>query len=273
MHTFKEKYGPWALVTGASSGIGAEFARQLAVKGLNVVLVARREERLAVLSGELGGQHEVETKVIVADLTTEDGLNTVIKETVKLEIGLLINNAGIEDSGCFLDTPLPKALTVMDLNCKAPLVLTHHVAAKMRQRKRGGILFMSSLVAFQGVPYIANYAASKAYDLIFAESLATEFQAYGIDVLSLNPGFTQTELSPDFDFKGLPIKPMAPEIVALTGLRALGKKRVAVPGAMNKFLYFNGKYLQPRKLNSFSFGRVFSHVLRNKLSRHKGDFR
>ena len=270
MNRLKRKYGPWALVTGASSGIGAEFAKQLAANALNVILVARRQDRLEAIAGELHTRHQIETKVIVADLSTEHGLKTVIKETETFDIGLLINNAGIEDSGRFLETPLEKKLLTLDLNCRAALVLTHHFAEKMRQQHRGGILFMSSLVAFQGVPYIASYAASKAYDLILSESLAAEFQAYGIDVLSMNPGFTQTELSSDFDFKGLPIRPMPPEGVAAAGLKSLGKRQIAIPGALNKFLYFIGKYLQPRKLNSFSLGKVFSHVLRHKLHPQNG---
>lgn len=270
MKTFKHKYGPWALVTGASSGIGAEFAKQLANKGLHLILVARRQNRLTKLAEQLSMSFQIETKVIAADLATGEGLNTVIEATNKLQVGLLVNNAGIEDSGYFLENSLQKAVATLDLNCKAPLVLTHHFGRSMRQRQRGGIIFMSSLVAFHGVPHIANYAASKAYDLILSESLAAECAAYGIDVLSVNPGFTQTELSPDFDFKGLPLKPMLPEKVALAGVNALGQKPLVIPGAMNKFLYFAGKYLQPRKLNTSAFGRVFHHVLRHKLLTQKG---
>lgn len=265
MKTFNQKYGPWVLVTGASSGIGAEYARQLAAKKLHIALVARRQDRLEALAKKISATYEVETNVIPADLATEDGLNTVADETDNLEIGLLVNNAGIEDSGHFLETPLDRAVETLALNCKAPLVLTRHFAGRMAKREHGGILFMSSLVAFQGVPYIANYAASKAYDLILSESLAAELQPYNIDVLSVNSGFAQTELSPDFNLEGLPIKPLLPEQVAAAGLKALGKKRVVVPGAMNKFLYATGKYMQPRKLNSFAFGKVFAHVLRNKL--------
>jgi len=266
MNRFAERYGPWALVTGASSGMGAEYAKQLAAGGLNVVLVARRGDRLKALARGLSSQHEIETKAVVADLTTENGLGATLEQTEGLEVGLLVNNAGIEDSGRFLQTPLDSALATLDLNCRAPLVLTHHFVAKMAARQRGGVLFMASLVAFQGVPYIANYAATKAYDLILAESLAAEFQAYGIDVLSVNPGFTETELSPAFDFTGLPIKPTPPAPVAAAALRALGKRRIVVPGVVNKFLYYTGKYLQPRRLNTFAFGSVFAHVLRKKLT-------
>lgn len=265
MKTFNEKYGPWALVTGASSGIGTKFAEQLAAKGLNIVLVARRKDRLEALAEDLKAQNSIKTHVIVADLTSESGIEIVKEETQNLDIGLLINNAGVEDSGHFLDTPIKKAIATLELNGKTPLVLTHHFARQMTARKRGGILFMSSLVAFQGTPYIANYAASKAYSLILAESLAAELQKYHVDVLSVNPGFTNTALSPDFNFDGLPIKPIQPAHVVTEALKAMGTKRVVVPGTMNKFLYFTGKYLQPRRLNTFAFGKVFSSVLRNKL--------
>jgi len=218
MKTFNEKYGPWALVTGASSGIGAVFAKELAAKGLNVVLVARRQDRLEALAKELKSNHAVETHIIVADLTTDSGIEAVKNETSKLEVGLLINNAGVEDSGHFLETSIDTAVAALELNCKTPLILSHHFAKKMKQRKRGGILFMSSLVAFQGTPYIANYAATKAYSLVLAEGLATELEN-DIDVLSINPGFTNTDLSPDFNFDGLPIKPIMPEQVVAEAQR------------------------------------------------------
>ena len=169
---FQKKYGPWALVTGASGGIGSEFAKQIAAKKLNVVLVARREERLRSLAKTIRDQYNADVRIIVADLAASEGIETVKRSTDDLEIGLLVNNAGREDSGRFLNMPLENVVTTLDLNVRAPLQLTHHFAQKMADRDRGGIIFMSSIVAFQGVPFVANYAATKAYDLIFAESLA-----------------------------------------------------------------------------------------------------
>ena len=265
MSEFNKKYGPWVIVTGASSGIGAEYAQQLAVSGLNLVLVARRKERLDTLAATLREAYPIEVNVVIADLSTDEGLVVVIEKTSHLEIGLLINNAGIEDSGHFLSTSIDTAVNALLLNCKAPLVLSHHFLEKMVSRKRGGVIFMSSLVAFQGIPYVANYSATKAYDLILSESLAAEFKPHNIDILSVNSGFVQTELSQDFDFKGLPISPMPAGKVASVALASLGKKRVVVPGGLNKFLYATGKYLQTRKLNTFSFGKVFSHVLGKQL--------
>lgn len=262
---FGEKYGPWALVTGASAGIGTAFTQLAAARGLNVAMVARREDALDRLADDLRERFDVDTRTIVADLTTNDGIQSVIRETSALEVGLLINNAGREDSGYFLETPIDKALDTLDLNCRAPLQLTHHFAGMMARRGKGGVIFMASIVSFQGVPYIANYAATKAYDLILAESLGAELKHQNIDTLAVTPGFTRTELSPEADFRGLPIQPLSPTSVAAHALKSLGRRRLSIPGGINKFLYFSGKYLQPRKLNTFSFGQVFRRVLRHKI--------
>jgi len=265
MNEFISKYGKWALITGASKGIGLEFSRQIAAKGLNVVLVARSENSLGLLASSIENDYAVKTRVVAADLTEADGIVQLFETTADLDIGLLVNNAGREDSGPFLQIPIDDAIKTIDLNIKVPLQLTQHFAAKMKARGKGGILIMSSIVAFQGVPNIANYAASKAWDLVFAEGIATELKPSGIDVLSVNPGFTKSELSPDINFEGLPIKPMSADAVVKTALEDLGRSRVSVPGRVNKFLYYSGKYLQPRRVNTAAFGGVFRRVLRNKL--------
>lgn len=177
-----------------------------------------------------------------------------------------MNNAGREGSGHFLQSSIEQALNTIDLNCKAPLQLTHHFAKKMQERRKGGVLFMSSIVAFQGVPYIANYAATKAYDLVLAESLSAELRQWNIDVGVIAPGFTETELSPDFNFDGLPMKPMSASQVAREGIESLGRSRLTVPGAINKFLYSSGKYLQTRRMSTYGFSQVFRRVLRIKLN-------
>ncbi len=265
MNKFTNKYGEWALITGASKGIGLEFSRQIAATGLNVVLVARSDSRLKQLSSAIERDYPIKTRVIAADLTEVDGIARLFEATADLDIGLLVNNAGREDSGPFLQIPIDDAIKTVDLNIKVPLQLTQHFATKMRARGKGGILIMSSIVAFQGVPNIANYAASKAYDLVFAEGIAAELEPLNIDVLSVNPGFTKSELSPGINFDGLPINPMSAAAVVKTALKDLGTSRVSVPGSVNKFLYYSGKYLQPRRLNTAAFGGVFRKVLRNKL--------
>lgn len=261
----KNKYGSWALVTGASSGIGKAFAEKTASAGLNLVIVARNENKLNQLKSNLFTQFQIDVRIIVADLTTSKGIDNVIKQTESLEVGLLINNAGREDSNHFLKISKEDHIQTIDLNVKAPLLLTHHFGSKMISRKKGGIINMSSIVAFQGVPFISNYAATKSYNLIFSEGLSAEFNKHNIDVLAVTPGFTDTNLANVYDFDGTPFKPLKPSFVATEALKALGKKRVVVPGGMNKFLFLSGKFLFPRKLNTKSFGMVFKKILRNTL--------
>jgi len=265
MKTFKEKYGSWSLVTGASSGIGQQYVKLIANEGLNIVLIARSEDKLLALKKELVSKYNIDIKIIVADLTSINGLEKVKKETIGLEIGLLVNNAGREDSNHFLKIPTTKHLETIDLNIKAPLLLTHHFGEKMTERKRGGIIMMSSIVAFQGVPYIANYAATKSYNLIFSEGIAAEFKKHNIDVLVVTPGFTKTNLANRYEFSGTPFKPLAPNFVANQALKKLGKKRLTIPGFINGFLYWNGKFIFSRKMNTMSFGMVFQKVLRKIL--------
>ncbi len=265
MNNYKEKYGPWALITGTSSGIGKEYALLLAANGLHIILVARNKEKLMLLEKEIATTYKVKTKVIVADLTQEEGVDLVKNETSNLEVGLLVNNAGKEDSDHFLKTRVNNHIETIDLNVKAPLILTHHFGGKMTERKRGGIITMSSIVAFQGVPYISNYAATKAYNLIFSEGIAAEFKKYNVDVLVVTPGFTKTNLANAYDFSGTPFKPLDPDFVAKRAIKNIGKKRLVIPGFINAFLYWSGKFLFSRKMNTASFGMVFKKVLRNTL--------
>ncbi|WP_298534913.1 SDR family oxidoreductase [uncultured Algibacter sp.] len=261
----KNKYGPWVIVTGASSGIGKAFVEKIAAMGFNLIIVARNEDKLHQLKNSLIKHFQIGIKVLIADLTTEEGIHHVIKQTEALEVGLLINNAGREDSNHFLEINKKDHTQTIDLNIKAPLLLAHHFGTKMANRKRGGIINMSSIVAFQGVPYISNYAATKSYNLIFSEGLSAEFSKHNIDVLAVTPGFTATNLASVYDFKGTPFKPLEPSFVVTEALNALGKKRVVIPGGINKFLFLSGKFLFSRKLNTTSFGMVFKKVLRKIL--------
>ncbi len=144
---FRSKYGPWALITGASSGIGAEFARQLARQKLNLVLIARTKKKLEQLSQTLSAQNDVEVKIIVADLSQREQIETILQQTEGIDVGLLVNNVGREDGGHFLDSDINRVIQTLDLNCRVPLELTHAFARKMATRQRGGIIFLSSVVA------------------------------------------------------------------------------------------------------------------------------
>lgn len=263
---FIDKYGPWALITGASSGIGAEFARQLARRGLNVALTARRGDRLKSLATQIEKETGVAALTITADLSSTEAIHDLVAAVEQLDIGLLVNNAGREDTGSFLHSDVADAVHTVDLNVRAPVLLTHAIGRRIAERGTGGVVFLSSIVAFQGVPLTANYAATKAFDLVLAEGLALELRQYGIDTLAVAPGFTKTELAPDLDFTGTPIRPLEPAKVVATALHALGRKTLVVPGFTNRFLYVTGKYLQPRRWSSRAFGRVYRKVLRAKLS-------
>lgn len=253
MNNFKQKYGPWALVTGASSGIGMEFARQLAERSVNLVLVARREDRLNTLAGELGNKYAVDVKVVAADLAKDDFMDRVRNATSGLEIGLLVNNAGLTTTGPVVDNRLEDEIHLLNVNCRAPLMLAHEFGRQMCDRKRGGMIFLSSVVAFAAVPDWTNYAASKSYDLMLAEGLAVEMKKHGVDVMALCPGFTRTEFA-EFarinDLMSMDVEP-----VVKYALRKLGKTRIAVPGIINKFNSLSTR-LSPRFINTWLFGMV-----------------
>jgi len=259
MNPFFARFGPWALVTGASSGIGEVFARQLAAKGMNLVLIARREDRLRRLAEELCKAHGIETRIVALDLTAGDFLPTVEKATHDLEIGLLINNAGVLYSGRFLDHDLQDELNQLNLNTRAVLILAHHFGRKMRERRRGGVIFLASTVAFGGVPGMSAYAASKAHALSFAEGFAREVQSDGIAVLALCPGPTTTDIWPE---GATPTLPMRPEAVAEIALRKLGKRTTVVTGLLNRLITFSTRFA-PRWINSLIFGFVVGGMLKN----------
>ena len=192
MVEFTKRYGPWALVTGGGNGLGAEFARQLAAMGVHLVLVDMDAVGLARVAAELTQNVAVQVRTLTLDLTDADFLPLIDQATSDIEIGLLINNAGISALGLFQQKLLSDHLSVVDLNVRVPLSLAYHFLPSMVSRGRGGILFVSSLSALQGTAYVANYAATKAWNLIFAEGLWEETRGTGVDVLGYLVGSTRT---------------------------------------------------------------------------------
>lgn len=263
MKSFKEKYGPWALITGASSGIGAEFARQLAAKGLNVVLAARRKQRLEELAGEIAAQYKVKTLAIAVDLLQADFIGALAEKTKGLDIGLLVNSAGMMYLGEYLQTDIEKELKMIDLNVKAPALLTHHFGKKMVKRGKGGIIFVASMLGHVGTPFAAAYAGSKAFEVVKGESLWQELKPKGVDVLTLSPGLTDSEMTASYDFSAMPMKLMQVEPVVKAALEALGKKSQVIPGVMNKILGFVSKRIFSRDANTKLFGKLMGRVLQN----------
>ena len=231
MSKFKDYFGPWALITGASSGIGEEFARQIAAQGLNLIITARREDRLQKLATELAAKHGIEVRTVGLDLVQSNFMDTLVPAVEGLEIGLLINNAGIEMGGAFYKSPLENHLRVQFLNATAPTILTHHFCRPMIERKKGGIIFTASVSSFFPVPYMGNYAPTKAYILSLADGLNLELGRKGIKVQALCPGYTRTEMS-----EGVPdsIMMMQPEKVVRKSLHKLiGGYPSVVPGWIN----------------------------------------
>jgi uncharacterized protein len=225
------RFGDWALVTGASAGIGQALARQIAAEGMNVVLTARREDRLTSLAAELERDHQVESRIVAADLGEREGVDALLAAVSDLEIALLINNAGLGYAGRFDLLDRDRLRRLISVNCEAPTILTHALVQGMRERGRGGVLFTGSAAGRQPLPLHAVYAATKAYDLLLGEALWAELRASNIDVVVLEPGSTETEFQ---EVAGeLPHPGQSAEEVARRGLMALGEQPSVMTGWLN----------------------------------------
>jgi len=269
MKDFKLKYGPWAIVTGASSGIGKEFAHQLASNGINLVLLARREELLKKVSEELSAKYEVEIKYKRVDLTTKGFIADIETFTQKLDVRLLISNAGAAVMGAFSKTPLQSLESMVDLNVVAQLKISHWFANRLlADNHKGGIILVSSGVAFQGTPYMANYSAAKAYILNLGEALNYELKERGIDVTVLVPGPTDapglTQRTDANMAEHLPFTPQpAPELVT-EGLKALLKnKPIQIGGSKNRAITKVSSLFMSRKSMSAFWGKMNKKMVYN----------
>lgn len=238
-----------SLITGASSGIGEAFARRLAALGRNVLLVARSEEKLATLCNELGRTNRIRAQYVVLDLSQPDAAAQLFAESEKrgLEIDMLINNAGFGSMGDFQTLELERELNMIDLNVKALVDLTYRFLAPMRARKRGTIINVASTAAFQPVPFMATYAATKAFVLSFSEALWEENRPYGIEVLALCPGVTET----NFFEAARGHKPPArvaqtPDEVVNTALKAVGHDKGHVVSGLTNFAMVEAQRFIPR---------------------------
>jgi short-subunit dehydrogenase len=223
-----DRYGPWAVITGASAGIGEGFARQLAADGFDLVLAARRGERLTALGSELAARHGTSYRAVPVDLSEPGGAAKVIDATADLDVGLLISNAGAGLPGRFLDHDPAELHRIVRLNVHPHLDLAHHFGGRLVGRGRGGMVLVSAGGALHGLPNMVNDSATKAYVLNLGEGLHYELAPHGVDVLVLLPAAVDT---PVIDAYGLsrdamPIKPQSvDDCVALT-LRALRRGRV-----------------------------------------------
>ena len=260
----RDRYGPAALVTGASSGIGAAFARRLAAQGLDLVLVARRRERLEALRAELTGAHGVRCAVLVADLTRPEAAGEIAEaiEAEGLELGLLVHNAGFGRLGPFGSASEAEDRGMVACQCDAVVALTRRLLPGLEARGHGGMILVSSVLARIPTPYMATYSASKAFELVLGEAIAREQARHGVDVLTVLPGVTETEFSARAGtdhFKG-PTR--RPEQVVSTALSALGRRVVAVDGWWNR-LALLGLRLLPATAGSRLAGAYLGRVIGN----------
>jgi uncharacterized protein len=252
--------GKWALVTGASAGIGMALARELSAGGTNLVLTARRRDRLAGLAGELSAKHDVRTLVCVADLAKPEGPREIFSftESKNISVDLLVNNAGFGVYGEFQKAKVDRLIEMVQVNVSAVVHLTHLYLPGMMARHAGDILILASTASFQAVPYITTYAATKSFDLLFAEGLAEEMRPYGIRVCGLCPGSTETEF---FEVAGERHRTLrrqeTAKKVAHAGLAALAAGKSSVISGFTNWLGAETVRFVPRRMVTRIVGRMF----------------
>jgi len=259
---FSERYGPWAVVTGASSGIGREIALRLAESGLNLILAARSEAALEQLAADLAARHGIETRVVALDLSRETGVETLGSATSDLDVGLLVAAAGFGTSGPFLDSLLDQELEMLNVNCRSSVALSWHFGRRFAKRGRGGMVLMSSIVGgSQGTPNAAHYAATKAYVQVLAEALYVELSPMGVDVLAAAPGPINSGFAARAGMQmGMALSPAD---VAQPILDALGRKPTVLPGFLTKVLTYS---LVP--LPRWARVRIMGSVMRG-MTKHR----
>jgi hypothetical protein len=254
-------YGPWAVVVGASDGIGAAFAEEIATRGGNVVLVARRRNLLDELAERLRETHRIQTRVVVADAGTAGGIAAVAG--ISEDVGLLVCNAALAPVRPFLELTPGDLDAMVDLNCRSAAHLAHAYGSRFATRRRGGIVLLSSMAADQGSALVAHYAATKAYLRVLAEGLWAELRPHGVDVLASCPGLVRT---PTFErtHAAAPGRmvppPMPPRTVARETLNALGRGPSFIPGRRNRLLGSVARLLPRRRavrLASRETGRLY----------------
>jgi short-subunit dehydrogenase len=250
-----QKFGPWALVTGASSGIGEGFARRLAQEGFHLVLVARRKYELENLGRELDSQYNTQCKIIQADLSEESEIGRVLEQTDAMDIGLLISNAGTGSVSRFFDRSPEELKRIIQLNAVSHVSLCHHFGHKMVIRRQGGILLTGAMGAIHGVPYMANEAGTKGYIESFGKSLHGELKEFGVHltVLVTPPTKTPVFFKLGFTLENSPASPITVKQCVEESLVALSVNRVAVmPGL--KFRVMNA--LTPSSLSRDITGKI-----------------
>ena len=267
MKTIKNNFGTWALVTGASSGIGKEFTYQLANQGINVVLIARRENLLEELAAELERVYGIQAKYLAMDLTGDTIIERIEEITTGLDVGFVVSNAGGARMGAFTKIPMSDFEVMIKLNVLAQMKISHwFTTRRIKENKKGGLLMVSSTTAFQGVPYGADYSAAKAYILNLGEALNFELKDKGISVTVLVPGPTNTPgltENEDADMVAhLPMKPQAVDQLVKEGLTAILKNKPShIGGSMNRVMASVMKTTMSRKGASVFWGKMMRKMV------------
>lgn len=255
----KNRYGEWAVVTGASSGIGKEIALRLGEAGFSLLLVARNQGPLKHLANELKERYATESITLAADLSTAEGIQAVLTESAMHPVGLLVAAAGFGSSGPLLEQDLATERNMLAVNCNAVLWMSHAFGKRFVAQGRGGIILFGSLVGFQGVPYSAHYAATKAYVQSLAEGLHHELHSTGVDVLAAAPGPVASGFAARASMNMG--QALTPEQVGIPILKALGRRVTVLPGWLTKVLV-RSLHLMPRAWRV----RVMQSIMQNMHS-------
>lgn len=260
---WQKRYGEWAVITGASSGIGRAYALSLARRGMNTILVARRTYLLENVAVECEA-FNVKASICPVDLTQPDALDKITALTADKEVGILVNNAGTIARGLFAEIDRQRQIDMVSLHCTVPLALTHHFLHGMVSRNRGAIIMVSSLIAYQFQPFLTTYAAVKEFNSRFGQSLSWELRNSKIDVLTVVPGFTRTEAFHNADWEidwyALPafLKPQDPRQVSEMSLNRLGQQRCVVLASPVEKLVTNINRFLPASLVESVFGKLMA---------------
>jgi short-subunit dehydrogenase len=260
---FADRYGPWAVVAGASEGLGAAFSHALAARGLNVVAVARRAEPLDALAAELKARHGIQARAIALDLSESAGVTRLLSDLTGLSVGLLVWNAALSLIGPFLDQPLEGHLRELEVNARAPLTAVHGLGRAMVGRGHGGIILMSSLSGMQGTARVAHYAATKAWNRVLAEGLWWELGKEGVDVLACVAGATDTpgyRASAPAASETAKVPLMSAAAVVEEALDALGRQPSIIPGWKNRWAAAVLARLLPRRVAVRLMGRTMDRM-------------
>ena len=256
-----ERFGPWAMITGASSGIGREFAVALAEAGFSLLIVARRKTELELLARHLNSNFGVDVIAIEGDLGDPAEVRSVLRTSLSHDVGLFVASAGFGTSGHLHESDIETERSLLSVNCEAVLTMSHSFAKRFVDRGRGGIVLLGSIVGFQGTPNAANYAASKAYVQSLAEAMHVELKPYGVDVISSAPGPVRSGFAKRANMvMGTAIRP---QTVAEQTLRALGKTGTVRPGWLSKLLGYSLR-TAPRRWRVSIMGKIMSGMTKHR---------